>query len=245
MPSSRRPSRSRSRSKKPRSSWRTKLTAASSSADPVANRALAMAMLALKQSKEETKYNDVITGVLTADYTGAVVSLNAIAQGLTNTTRVGNIIEVQFLKFRMIMRTNLTTQAAGQMVRVVIFQDLKNTSGTNPTSAEYFSSVGAGDTAILTMTNRIGVEANRFKTYFDRVFCFNDVASNATPSVIGGGAMFYEQYIDLHRTPKKVSFNGAASTDEYVGSFFMLYCSDVNVNDPTINFSSRIGFKDG
>lgn len=180
------------------------------------------------QKSQEKKYIDVFVDNATMNYTGTVKLLNPCAEGTTDKTRIGDKITVKSIYARCSVIGNATNQY--NLMRIMVFVDMAN-QGADPTGPDLLETTADNLVALSPLDLNT---APRFKVLMDRVYA----ASNT------GQQAFVMKFYKSFKSGLNCEYSGTAATDVYKKSIYLAYFSDVNTNDPTINWYSRIGYTD-
>lgn len=176
----------------------------------------------------EEKYVD-LTGNPNFDYTGTAVYLSGLSQGDTVSTREGNSIKIQKIKFNY----NLVWSTGLTQARVLIVRDLQN-QGATITCNDVLESTG-NVYAPLSMIDYINgpLQNKRFSIVYDNMTTLDQYHPVKS--------FQFESSHDCH-----VYFRDTGSTVASAGngSYFLLIISNVLASTPNINFYWRMEFTD-
>ncbi len=155
----------------------------------------------------------------TVGTSGNLIDISDVSLGDTNNDRDGNVINPTSVKLRICMEINSSSPET--LVRVIIFQWLRE----NPTGiADYLE-------AISIDSFKSDVKRFESKTLYDRVYKLSDSGNKNIYDIISRKLHGMITYPD-------------ASTNANKNQTFVALLSDDNTNQPTINFSARLYFKD-
>ncbi len=174
----------------------------------------------------EVKYYDNV-GSGAVSSTGTVTQMTTIAQGLTNTDRVGNSIKLQ----RVQLKLNITKHASATstLYRVILARDNDLTT-VFPTFAKILSTTTSGYAHLSPYTWN-AVQGQRFGILYD----FSGVLDTNTLTTL--------ESIDIPHSGH-IKYVGAATTDAAEGNLFLFVISNEATNTPTITWVSRTTFTD-
>lgn len=170
-----------------------------------------------------------ITTTFTADpnTTGTVQNLTAIAQGLTDATRIGNVVTLK--KILLSGTVSIHASAAHSEVRMVIVQAITGTT-SQPVITDLWSSVNFFvNNGLQTINSQLSRE---FRIIWDR----HIVVSSNTNQIFA----FKLQ----KRLNHKVVFTGAGATDEGIGHFYLFMGSNEATNDPDVSAAVTLQYAD-
>lgn len=174
----------------------------------------------------EKKHFTTQFSAATVSGSGAMVSLQDMAQGDTNITRNGNSILVRgvYLFFKTIINPSVTTVT---QVRYILVQDNQQVGDTGPSVTDLLQ-----DASYLSMLNTN--TAGRFKILWSKLYSLS-VAAAGSPSVIT------KKYINLKH---HIRYNGSGSGDIQKGGLYLLCISSESSNTPTVNGNIRLTYYD-
>lgn len=182
----------------------------------------------------EKKFLDVNTG-FNVDTTGSVTALNAMAQGTSQSTRVGNKISMTSIQIRLSF-VNGTTTTSAPVIRWMIIYD-KQTNAAAPTIADVLQTVGV--LSPMNMANR-----DRFVILAEETFrpdnTFNDTATVAEYSE------YKQRYVKLRLDTIYNNTNGGTVADINSGGLFFIALSNVadGTMEPGAAFYARLRYTD-
>lgn len=166
--------------------------------------------------------------------TPSITMLTDIPQGDTAITREGEIIYLQSISFKALVRNNAAIGIA-QNVRIILFFDTQQ-HGTAPTAANVLSSVSINQSII---SHRARIPKGRIQIIFDQVL-------SPTPTYFGSTESKFCRYYKRFKG-RKIYYigTGDAEGDQGKGNLYMLLVSDKNASSyPTITWESQIKFTD-
>lgn len=174
----------------------------------------------------ETKYIDLqpISGVVTT--TSSQAPVTAVAQGLTDITRIGNSLLCKYLMCRYLLTVNAT--ATRNTVRLIVFIDKNNAQGTAPTAADLLQ--GGVILGPINVNN-----TDRFAILKDEMF---DLYTSGQAQVSG------KWYFNLNRLHIKFDGTDAAQASLAENHIYVMAISVDASNGPTVIVTSRVGFYD-
>ncbi len=178
---------------------------------------------ALEASKERKIIDTQLTAQV-SNTTPSLVELTNLAQGLTDTTRIGNKIMLSGLQFRYLAKDTVQNS-----VRVMIVQD-KQTNGAIFAAADVLADVTAIDN-VASLRNRD--ESLRFRVLYDRVHLI---------SLTGKDSVYVSKFIKLN-VPVKYDGNAGTIADITSNSLAILHVSEVASSNITGFW--RVFFTDG
>lgn len=159
-----------------------------------------------------------------------VKDLTAIAQGDEYYNRNGNSLLAKSVFVRGYCRANDTS---GQnVVRIMIVKDKMNQSGTPPTYGDMFSGAGTANAPLGSLRKDNGANV-RFQILWSRMIMLNSNGRDMVP---------WKKYINLGNT--HIKYTGSSDSDQYKNQIYLVHVSDVNVNDPTMDFVAEVAYYD-
>lgn len=197
--------------------------------------ALAIAKAALKAAtymkgmiNSEKNYFDTSQTGQAQSFSGTIYPLSQIPQGDDVGNRAGNSVLARSLYIKADISGNTGTVSGSTILRMMIVSDTENT-GSTPTVSDILQTTGTA----LVVDSPLNVDhIARYNVLLDKTFALNNS---------GQIRLQYKKYIKLY---KHLKYTGPNGTDVYKNNLYMLVCSDVNANDPSITFYSRLGFYD-
>lgn len=187
-----------------------------SSANSKANYAIRLAKKA--QVQKELKHN-AISNSAAISTTGANYELSTITQGDTNNTRDGNVIYPTSAKVRMQMTQHAS--ATQTFIRVIVYKWISE------------SPSGITDYLESAAIDSFKSEQNRYQsvTLFDKTYVLTNISTSA---------MFREFKVKLGGMIAYPEATGVANRN----SIYMAVLSSEATNTPTVDWQSRLYFKD-
>jgi len=176
----------------------------------------------------ETKFGEVGAST-TQNATATITQITQLAEGVTNTTRVGQSIRLQTLEFDNFATVHASSTLS-TAIRTIVFRDLENT-GTAPVATDLLES--ASNPQAMSSAY-VWNNLRRFAIIYDEVLLLNINNNN-------GG--FQRLRVPHHGHVKyRGTDSSAASAGE--GSVWMLMVSNQATNSPTVTWTFRITFTD-
>lgn len=148
------------------------------------------------------------------DWTGRLHSFNLIAQGTSQTTRVGNKITPKMIVWRLRFYNSL--QNDPRAITMIVFRDRQQVGDSAPSPSDLISPATIGTTAAphaLLNTANVG----RFKILFRRTWTLEDKDSGKSSVV---------SIRTLRSAPVTIRFNGGNTTDIEGNGLYCLWISD-------------------
>lgn len=176
----------------------------------------------------EAKYCDTVsnTGAGFDNNTGLVIPLCHLAQGTTDTTRIGNSILGKHLTINWAVTQN-PSNTSGNRFRIIVFIDKQNAHGITPQAQELLMSV--------IPTSQLNIDN------LDRFVVLRNVMGHVDPdNPVRSGKMF----IPLHRLHIKYDGIGAGQGTLAENGIYILYVSNQGTNTPIQNTNARLAFYD-
>lgn len=188
-----------------------------------------LALKALRNTKyirglvnSEMFHKDFTTSAYGISSAGVIFQLTEISQGNTMGTRTGNSILLRNLSQRLRLTKN--TSAVTTVVRVILFQDKQQVADTQPTIGDVLQSTS--------------VDAPLNANNFGR---FNILTSKVI--VLDSNRPMYHKE-SFRSMFSHVRFNGTASTDISKNGLYVMFISDQPTNQPTLDYYSRLSYRD-
>lgn len=185
-------------------------------------------LMRLEKAPEKRFHDVTVSG--TIGTTMSVNALSAIAEGDTDDSRAGHIINPKSLYVRYSAKANATgaSSAAEQIiVRFMVVQDLRHSSAA-PTAAEILE----GSATVYDFLEVNDATRGAFKVLMDDTVAL---------SWSGNGCYFNKRYIKLKG---KTYYDGVNATDYAKGNYWVCVVSDNNTYPASYQFDSRLGYTD-
>ncbi len=184
------------------------------------------------KSSIETKFHDVSTFFEIAAPTAYTITLlSGVPQGPQKSERIGENINPSSLFMRY--RVTADGLSANNTVRVVIFKDI-DPDGILPTASVLFERADI-------FSPLLRANARRFHVIYDKVHVLygsSGASAGRTPVVA-----YRKIYKRLSGTTKLVGSGGAIG-QAAKNHYFIAFGTDVASNRPTVDFESRLNYKD-
>lgn len=182
----------------------------------------------------EKKFLDVSTTV-NADDVGQVIALNAMAQGTSQSTRVGNKISMTSIQMRLASANGATTTTP-PIIRYMIIYD-KQTNAAAPTIADILQAVGV--LAPMNMGNR-----DRFVILMEDTWRPDNTYSDA--AAVAEFTEYKQRYKRLHLDTIYNNTNGGTVADINSGGLFFIALSNIanGTAEPTMSLYARLRYTD-
>jgi len=182
-----------------------------------ANKALSLARKA--QSQKELKWLETDQSY-TVTNVGRIQNIFVLPVGDTNNTREGNVVYPTSVNFKGVLTMNAST--TGTVFRIIVFRWL----------------TGAPPSLVTQILNTTNIEA--FKSDSDRYL--SDILFDRTYTVSVGTSPV--RYIKFKRKCKGLTAFQDGTNVSNKNGYNILFISDEDTNLPTINYTTRIYFKD-
>lgn len=160
----------------------------------------------------------------TPDYNGSIIALNAITQGQTDNTRIGDSCKLQ----NLILRGHLAAAAgAAAVIRMIVYWDQQNKSSAASDILQYTGSV-------------YGVYSPK---QYDKRFQTTVLMDKVISSVPTADSSLYrfDEVIPINR---HTQFDGGTTTVNTGALKMLLISSNVTTNLPSVVFLSRVSYTD-
>lgn len=203
----------------------TLLEKIASGAGSVARLATAVAPI-IAAVNTEAKYFDVGASLAPLSGTIQVQNLSNMANGTSDSQRIGNSILAKNIAIKYQIIGNYTSLAYNPIRMMLIADKMQN--GTAPTAAEIFETTST----YLSPLNKD--QSDRFVVLKDQ---FIDVNQTSRTSAAG---KFFKK-LDFHIRYKG---SGAGTSDQGPNTLYLIVWTSVSVNAPTVNVYSRLNFTD-
>lgn len=164
-----------------------------------------------KETKDFTIAADSTSDEVSSTF--SITSLSAIPEGTGDDERIATRVKPSFYQLRGFVQRK-TTSTTGDTCRILIVQNLANSSGTVPTAGGLFE-----DTTLPFMSP-IKYENCRFKVLYDRVFNLASYSATANP-------LQWRKLIKINIPGKRfnsISFNDDATTG--IGKIYLCKVSE-------------------
>lgn len=197
----------------------------------------------VKNLVPEQKYVDVsVSAAQIPANTGTVVHLTAVAQGDTQATRTGNVINVTSVSILgQWTRASDTAVNPNGLYQVALVVDKEQTSDTSPTGDTIFQA--ANPLSAFPQLNHL----ERFRIiWMSQIFDATKLVTDSD-EVVGATSKVPTQtnfYKKFWTGNIKVAYNGSASTDIEKNGIYIVYLSSDGNNTMDGAATARIGFTD-
>lgn len=194
---------------------------------------------AINSSEEQKNVStaaNIAAGAAASNFTGSIINLQPIIQGVNINERVGNVIRVNRIKIRAWYSAAVAN--CPTIVRYIVFRSKQQPSTTPPTTASVLATVGTF--AATTSMYGTGAESNRA---YDIL-----VDKSHVLQVPNGGSQIHLFNINLRKkvSERLVHFTGAAATDYGKGALFLLVISNQDTaTSPSFQYGLQTWYKDG
>lgn len=194
------------------------------------------------QAKEELKFIDTYQSATSIPLAGVLQLLNGVAEGDDNNNREGREINLTSVQFRGQLLNN-PLDITSAVIRMIIFYDLQ-ANGAAPTVATLLD-LTTITAAYLAPYHRD--YQKRYKIVYDKTMTITPQTVNTT----AGGVTTVVNSIDRtirkkRRLGRMVKYSGTGATITSIASnsLYVLFLSDNNTNQPSINMGYRVYYKD-
>lgn len=202
------------------------------------------------QNDEELKYFDVYYNT-TADTSGNVTILNAMAQGNTQITRIGNEISCTSVQFRGTIYQNVDASLGGTEVRLMVLWD-RQPNSADPTIAGLNNGILNNVTVTNLMLSPYTYEnQDRYRILYDKRFIINantwyDYDIPATTATIDSVLPMYIPFKKKLKLSRNTKYDNAAAGITSISSNSLVFVAISNQATlvPTIQSGFRLYFKD-
>lgn len=179
-----------------------------------------------------------VTG--TADTAGAMATILAPAQGITDTNRSGDEIRIHRCQIKLQLIKGLTATTAYEYVRFVVFQWKPNTNNLVPTANQLF--LTDPTTGTVTYRSFYSVDTqHQYRILYDKVFVMNGLPLDLTHQ----WSKFVNIHVPLKKAAKNVQFYNAGVTGENTLWYYIIGVNALGAtNVPTFNFTSFVWYTD-
>lgn len=158
-----------------------------------------------------------------------VIDLTAIAQGDQYFNRNGNSLLAKSVFIRGYIRRASSTN---NIVRIMVIMDKMNQSGTPPTYGAMFTGASSANAPIGNLRKDNGANI-RYKILHTQMVVVDAGAKSLVP---------FKKFIDLGNT--HIKYTGTLGSDQFKNQIYLVYVSDVNTNDPTIDYIVDVAYYD-
>jgi len=212
------------------------------------NTVKAVKRIVKKENKKNTEFKQHSNGVSQSTfYSGAgsaMIHLTDVAQGATDTTRIGDELTLNHIQIKLLLRNGLTnTSNELNTVRVMIFQ-YKSQDFTPLYTQLLLTNVPAGGVQ-GSMSSRNIDYLNTYHVIWDKTFQLGYGSPNALNYGNGSNFVKYLNFsVPLNRIKKKIQYI-AASANPVNGIWMMIISNSASVaTNPTYACTWTIGFID-
>jgi hypothetical protein len=183
--------------------------------------------LGVINAEEKEYYFSPVNAVITGQ---GQYLLSGIAQGVTQSTRIGDSIKCTNMRIDYTLLANSVAGFNG--TRIIILRDLMNT-GSTPAFADVLQDTSSS--ALINVSPYLSTIADRFEVLYDVVHAQSYVSADAfVHKRIGLGISDHVLY----------QGTGATVASCWQGNIFLLINTDQNVNGPKLTMSSLMNFID-
>jgi len=175
----------------------------------------------------------IAVGAAATNYTGSIVNLQPVAQGLNVNDRVENVITP--VKLSLKLDWDQLVAVTRTAVRTIVFRSKQQPNNTVPTTASVLASVGSGFATVSGYTTA-SVSNKLYDILYDKTIVMDTV----------GDGQRKHQRISLIKkiNGRKIHYNGAGIADYGKGCLFMLIISDQpTATSPSLNHSLQLYYK--
>lgn len=196
----------------------------------------------IKRKDEERKYIDLDSQNAAYSFSGTVIPISSCVQGTTALTRIADQINPISLNIRgRLIGNGANVANTTQVARFMVFRD-KFSNGAAPAVADVLQITGSNDIVYSPLNvNNLG----RFIVLYDKMVTFDNqtlALGNASASGSVRCAPIHV-YRKLKYSTRYKANNGTVA-DYLSNGYFVLICGNVNTNDISVEFYSRITFTD-
>ncbi len=166
-------------------------------------------------------------------------SLNLIAQGLTESTRVGRRICVHNINIKGHLDMATATSAVGRnIVKLVLVQD-RQANGADATEADVYETTSAGLHSYRNLAN-----ASRFKILATRHFTMNaSISGNGTAIDTNAMIRYFSMSVKLEQ-PVEFDSTAGAITEVQSNNFFLMGVMQATTPAVVLSARCRLRFTD-
>lgn len=199
-----------------------------------------------KQMKKETEVKTIDTAFSMVPYAANAVTVPITypAQGITQTTRVGNKISVIGVQFKGYITSQ--TQDSGSplnaRIRIGLVQNREGYDGGALTITEVYSA-----TTLESTEFRNSNHTSKYKVLYDNHYCIIGSASQGSSASLMKNlpGIMYVEFYKQFKKPIVVSFSDTGATTAEDHQFYLFARSpDLQANGPTFAGTARIRYTD-
>jgi len=186
-------------------------------------------------ASREDKYKDTSASYTVVDYAGVVIDLLDIAQGNTDTTRIGDTIIPTRIEIRGQVHANDTTQA--MRVLLLRWREDANEGGSTPALAQFLQPTFVSTTQVC-YAPFYHDKREMFDVLFDKTFAM--CGSTSSPNYVEG----FQFIRNLPPVPVQYTNNGGSP---YLGinKLYLAFVSDSSTaNHPAYTHVTRVHYND-
>lgn len=186
--------------------------------------------------RTELKFIDNNVGNTAVGSTGGVALLNGVQQGTDWNQRIGRIIQMKSILFRLTLAPNIGVgQSVGDSVRILVIYDAQ-TNSVAPAVTDVLQ-VAEYDSP-MNLSNR-----DRFKVIMDKLVAMN--AFNFSGAAVVGGCPINKQINKYRKMNMEVANSGVGATVGSIGTggLFLLLIAKEN-NNTLVDYYIRIRYTD-
>lgn len=198
----------------------------------VANKALQTALQVKSLVNAEHKYHDTNVGLTTPTSSSIIQVLNSLAQGTTDSTRIGDSIKMTSLNVNFDAYHNFNSSSPTQNLRIIIF--IWKKPSTAPTLDDILAPSSAASDRYLAPKNY----DKRFwsKILYDKTFKLNEGGSSSAG---------YKIHLDFSKYKKyaHVQYAAASSSIDNNGLYMLTISGDATLA-PALNYFARLKYLD-
>lgn len=186
--------------------------------------------------KSELKFLDISAGPTNITDSLTLVPITGMAQGMTNITRIGNVVQGRSIRVKYWIRQ--VAQIYTQWVRIMLVQDL-NSDGNIPNATDILISDDLKSLTQMDFKNKH--RFNIIKDKYYRLGDFNDAGGNDQMY----DDIFYRMGRGTNIPEDEVHFDGTAANNYSWGNLWLLFIGEQpTTNYPTIEYETRFRYVD-
>lgn len=203
------------------------------------------------QRNTELKFNDTEFADTASDDGLAILLVNGIDQGVQDTQRIGDELDITSMQFRMTITTD-AGRIGPSIVRCIAFWD-KQANGAVPITSFGVSALELLDGNTIAQPYLAPINysmVDRYRIVYDKTFTLRpDMAATTTPAsgvvaAVVPVSMTIKGKIKLGRKVKYIASSGGIVDIGSNSLYFVWYTSNGALTQPAIDCATRCYFKD-
>lgn len=188
-----------------------------------------------RRNKAEVKTADDFGYLMVAGNT--IAALAPIGEGTGPDERIGNDINLKYIRFKYCIRQNASTSSNPGALRVVILRDNDSDAAVPAITNVFPNYVAATGAGYMSFVDRV-TQKGRFSILYDKMHA-TAISATGVPAANLGQGDFKKSY----KVGAKIQYSGAASTNYGNGQLYVALLGNSAVNN-LLDWEVRILYTD-